>query len=221
MRKTSTLGAANVFLIVSIVLLVFLIGAVGFATWSFTGYQDYKSNYDLKLAEQNQKTIKDTEARKDAEFLEKEKEPLKAYKGPNQYGTLTIKYPKTWSAYIDDQNNTSSAPVMNYFHPDVVPVIGRTTAYALTVKVTSEEYDDIVRQYDDRVKRGLVTVTPYTVNKVPSVNGVRIDGQITEDKKGSMVLVRLRDKRLILTCQSEQYMKDFNDIILKNYSFIP
>ncbi len=55
------------------------------------------------------------EGSKDNEFIVREKQPLQTYTGPSAFGSISVKYPKTWSAYVDETN--SSTPVDGYFHP--------------------------------------------------------------------------------------------------------
>lgn len=185
------------------------------------GMQDYKTNIQPKIdkavaiAEENTKTAKDKE------FVEKEKNPLKEYKGPAAYGTVSIHYPKTWSAFVTE-TNSGSTPVDGYFHPGFVPGIQSETDFALRVKVVSQQYADVMKQFESKAKAGKVKVSPYTAPKLGSaVVGSRVDGEINTGQQDSMVLFPLRDKTIEISTESNQFLGDFNSIILANLTFVP
>ena len=92
---------------------------------------------------------------------------------------------------------------------------------ALRFTVSGTNYSSIVKTFDSQVKAGKVKVTPYKADKVPNVIGVRLDGEITKDKQGSMIIVPLRDKTLQVWTESPQFVPDFNTIILPNLVFVP
>ncbi len=66
-----------------------------------------------------------------------------------------------------------------------------------------------------------MTIKPYAFPSVPDVIGSRVDGQITQNKQGTMILVPLRDKTLEVSTESGQYQKDFETYILPNFTFSP
>jgi hypothetical protein len=112
--------------------------------------------------------------------------------------------------------------VDGYFQPDFVPSINsQTAAFALRLQVVQQTYDQALMQFSSLAKQGKVTVTPFKAAKVPSVVGVRIDGQIFPSKKGSMILLPLRDKTFKLWTESDSFTPDFNNNILPNFSFSP
>lgn len=81
---------------------VLFLGSTVFAFWAFVGRQDYKNNVDEKIADASAIAVQEAETAKDAEFVEKEKSPLRTYKGPATYGSVSFDYPKTWSVYAEE-----------------------------------------------------------------------------------------------------------------------
>jgi len=214
-------GSMNVLLIPFILVVLFLIAAGAFAVWAFNGRQDFKNHTDQKIASAVEIAKKDTAAADAKQFAEAAKQPLKTYTGPEAYGSIIIKYPRTWSAYVSETDG-SSTPVDGYFQPDVVPsILSQTVTFALRLQVVQITYDQVLTQFSGLVKAGSVTVTPFKAPNVPGVVGSRIDGQITTTKRGSMILLPLRDKTLKLWTESSQYQPDFNNNILPNFSFSP
>jgi cytoskeletal protein RodZ len=206
---------------ISLVLTVLLLlGAVGAGVWAYQSRQDYKLNTDKKVDAAVKVAEQKTATAKDKEFVEEEKKPLKSYKGPATYGSLDIMYPKTWSAFIS-QSNPSSPFVDGYLHPNFVPGLQSGTAFALRIQVTNQQYSNEIRQFENKIKNGKVTIKPYKAPKVPDVLGSRVDGEINAGQKDSMVLFPVRDKTLKIWTESDQFDGDLENIILANLSFVP
>lgn len=210
----------NGLLIPLILMTLLLCVAAAFALWAFGSRQDYKNNVDKKIDEAVTLANQITSTSKDKEYVEKEKNPLKSYLGPATYGGVSLMYPKTWSAYIGESND-SSMPIEGYLHPNFVPSLQSKTAFALRMQVVNQPYVQVMRQFDSNTKIGTVRVTPYKADKVPSVLGSRADGEITPGQQVSMVIFPIRDKTLKVWTESDTFDKDFDTIILPNLSFTP
>ncbi len=209
-------GALNVLLIPLIVTVMFFFGTLGFAAWAFMGRQDYKNNVDPKIAAAVAAAVEKTKTEKDNEFVQREKEPLREYVGPVSLGSVTFKYPKTWSGYYTDKNTES----MLIMHPKLVPGNDKSL-YALRVEVVSTAYDKVLQSYESSVKSGKLTAEPYRLELLQEVEGVRINGELSNGVSGSMVILPLRDKTLKISTESEEFTEDFDGIILKNFTFSP
>ncbi len=181
---------------------------------------DYKNNVDKKVASAVDTAKQRVSDEKEKEFLEREKNPYRQYRGPDSSGSLEIVYPKTWSAFMTE-NNTGSNLIDGYMHPSYVPGTNSKTAYALRIQVAGRQYNQILAGYESETKQGRVRVTPFSASKVPGVLGARVDGEIEKGLNGSMVLFRLRDKTIQVSTQSQQFIGDFNNIILPNLQFVP
>lgn len=217
MTKTDEQGSL---LVPFILALLLFFAAAGFGVWAYMSRQDYKNNTGQKVAAAVAVAKRETSSAKDNEFVAKEKLPLKTYNGPAAYGSLSLQYPKTWSAYVIE-GMTSSQAVDGYFHPGFVPDITGTTAFALRIQVTADSYDQELAQYDVLTKNGQVKASPYQLPRVATVSGVRIDGAISNNKTGSIVLLPLRDKTLKIWTESNSFVDDFNNNILPNLTFSP
>ncbi len=213
-------GIMNTLLIPLILTVVLLIGAIGFGAWAFLQRQDYKNNVDQKIATATTIAVKEADTKKDNEFIEREKQPLKDYRSPSQFGSIIIKYPKSWSSYIDESGKGSSG-LDAYFHPNIVPGIQTDTSYALRVEVTDKAFADEVKTFDSAIKQGKAKAQAYEPVNVKGVVGLRVDGEIASKQQGIVILLPLRDKTIKLYTQSDQYFNDFNNNILTNFSFTP
>ena len=212
-------GSSTALIVSLIATSLLFAGAAGFGIWAFMGRQDYKNNVDSKIASAVQSNTKTVQAKDAADYAEAAKQPLKTYIGPEAYGSVHISYPKTWSSYAVTE---SSLPLDMYSQPDVVPSLtAQTSTFALRVQVSPGTYSQTLSQYQSLQKQGSVTVTPYSLPKTPGVVGVRVDGQLTTTKQGSLVILPLRDKSLKIWTESNQSISDFNNNILPNASFSP
>lgn len=211
----------NVLLIPLILTVLLLIVAIVFGMWAFMGMQDYKGNVQPKIDKAVAIAQEETKTAKDAEFIEKEKSPLKGYRSAQALGSISIQYPKTWSAFVTEKADSSS-PLDGYFHPGYVPGIASGTDFALRVKVVSKSYADYLKQFESKVKAGKLAISPYKAPNLPEGTvGSRVDGEINTGQQDSMVLFPLRDKTIEISTESAQFRGDFDSIILANLTFVP
>ncbi len=196
-----------------------LVAALGFGAWAFMGRQDYKNNVAAKVKIAVANNTKAVQAKDAVDYAEAAKQPLKLYTGPEAYGSVQLKYPRNWSAYVV---TGSGQPLDAYLNPDFVPSVSdQKSVFALRVQIVATSYSQTLVQFQGLQKQGKVTVTPYALPNTPAVVGVRIDGQLTPTKQGSMVILPVRDKTLKLWIESNQFLADFNNNILPNASFSP
>lgn len=213
-------GSINVLLIPLILIILLLMGVSGFGLWSYSEMQKYKFETDKIVATKVEIAKKETATEKDKEFSEKEKDPLKYYKGPEQFGGVTIKFPKTWSGYVDDSGKGTN-PVDGYFQPMVVPNVQSGNNYALRLQVVSRNFNDEAKSYDNLVKTGRVKSSMYSNPNIPNVVGLKFEGDLTNNQKGIAVILPLRDKTVKLWTEADQYYEDYNKYILPNFTFTP
>lgn len=217
MRKLNQTGSL---LLPLVIVLVLLAAAVVFATWAFTGRQDYKNKSDAKAADAVKNAIAEEDKKKDAEFAEKEKSPVKTYVGPVTYGTLTFNFPKTWNQYVSAE--ASTLPINNFFSPDYVPDLASNLPYALRVQVSNQTYATSLKSFDSAAKAGTSVVAAYRLPKMPSVLGSMITGEINSKKtKGVLVMLPLRDKTVILWTEGTNNTTDFTNIVLPSVTYVP
>lgn len=202
-----------------IVVTVLLVGTLGFAAWAYMERAMYKDDTDALITEAVAIAVQKAETAKDSEFIEKEKNPLKTYAGPATFGSVTFSYPKTWSGYVDESNK-GSTPLEGYFHPNVVPGLDSGQAFALRIAVVDKPYADELKRFDSDVRAGRVNVSPYRAPKVQDVLGSRITGEIERNKKSTLVMLPLRDKTVKIWTEADNFVKDFDQIVLKSLQFV-
>lgn len=213
-------------IVVTALLVILLISVSGFGFWAFSERQTYKNDSDKLVAVAVTKAEKATTEQNNKKFAEELKNPLKVYTGPSSYGSITIEYPKTWSGYVSTAN-TSGAVLDGYFNPDVVPTIlppssGQSRQpIALKVQVIAQTYDQVVTAQKSFITSGKVTASPYALPKMPEQVGTKFVGAISSDINGTQYVLPLRDKTLVITTESDQFLNDINTYILPNFTFVP
>lgn len=213
-------GSKNLVLVLLVVLLV---ASLGFGGWAYSQMQSYKNDTNKKI----QAAVASAKVAQTKEVQEAfDKANTKQFQGSPTYGSVSFSYPKTWSAYVD--TSSTSEPINAYFHPDQVPGVNGKTAYALRVELVSSDYSQIVQQFSGSVSQGTVTTKAYLPAKLSGVAnaqpGTLFSGQINNadnTQKGTLLAIRVRDKTLEISTQSNDYLNDFNNIILSSLSFAP
>ena len=221
MNKHNQSGSINSLLFPCIVITLLFFVSAGFGVWAFAGRQDYKDNTDAKIASAVTVAQQVESTLKDRQFAEIEKQPLRTYSGPQAFGSLVVKYPKTWSAYVD-ATGAGNAQVDGYFNPGTVPALNvPSSLFALRVQVKAQSYSEVVNTIRDAQQSSGALISPFALAKVPNVIGIRVDGNYQDDKKGSLIILPLRDKTIEISTESSDYLADFNNNILPNFSFSP
>lgn len=219
--NSSSGGGKKIF--INVLLTIFLIAALVFGFWAFTGRQDYKNNSDKKAAAAVDAAKANLAKQVQDQF---DKQNTKKFQGSPTYGSISFDYPKTWSAYVDSTN--SNEPINGYFHPDVVPGTQGKTAYALRVEVLSTDYSQIQQQFSSQITQGTLKSKAYVPPKMQGVAnvvpGTYLTGKINQQdqsQSGSMVVIKVRDKTLEIYSESPDFMNDFNNVVLASLTFAP
>ena len=213
--KRSELGLINPLVVTTAVLAVLVLALGGFSVWAFMNYTDQKDNVDAKVSAA-EKVVKQQQKDEDTKaFAEQEKKPTRQFIGPDDLGRVTFDYPKTWSVYI--YSDGSSGRFEAFLQPGAVanPDNARSS-YAAHVTVDGTRYEEVLRQFQDIVASGKLKATAVTVS---GQTGVRLDGQLTDTVQGSIVIFKVRDKTLRITCEVPGNIVDLNTIIMTSLKF--
>jgi hypothetical protein len=211
----------NLFLITTIACSVLLVGAIGAFFWAYSQMNDYKDNSDTKVAAAI-KTAKAEQKQADQKVFDEElKKPNQTFQGPPDFGSVTFDYPRTWSVYMAETGGGGDE-VSVYFYPKTVPTVNKATPYALRVVINNKSYDDTLKSFDSKVKKGDLSATALTLAKTDSFagyQGTRLDGQFEKTINGSVAVFKVRDKTLQLFTDNADFMNDYNNIILPSLRF--
>lgn len=221
MIKHNQVGAVNSLLLPLIVSVVLAIGFLGFGFWAAAGRQDYKNNADQKIAAAVTIATQQANTAKDKYYAEAAKKPLITYTSPEDFGSIVVQYPRTWSGYVDN-SGSGDAQLSGYFAPGIVPSInGQASVFALRIRVMGQSYTQSVIALTGLQKDGRLTGQPYALPKLPKQVGVKVTGTLPDGKSGTAVYLPLRDKTLVISTEGSQFLNDFNTNILPNLTFSP
>ncbi|MBC7746569.1 hypothetical protein H7Y40_01150 [Pedobacter sp.] len=216
--KTSQaeVGSINPLVISNVLVGLIAISLAGFSIWSFTNYTDQKNNVDSKVSTAVAAATKVQVDKDELLFLEREKVPTREFVGLDDFGRVSFQYPKTWSVYV--AVNGVGGKYEAYLNPGIVPPVSTSQPFATRITVESKAYDAIVKTYETRVEKKELVSSPITIG---SFDGIRLDGVFTKERKGSVVIFKVRDKTLTVSSDAEAFRTDFDNIILKSLSFNP
>lgn len=209
-------GAISGMLIANVVLVILLLAFGSFAIWAYMNYVDHKDNVDKKVAAAVEIAKKQQAEEDEKAFKEREKQPFREFKSPADFGTISLSYPKTWSVYENEKSDDYSA----VFYPLVIPNLesDNKKPLALHIEVLSDEYTNVLEEYEDNIKEGKLKSFPTTVNEI---QGNRLEGELSEELKGLAIVFKLRDKTFRISTEAPEYFNDFNKTVLESLRFNP
>jgi cytoskeletal protein RodZ len=190
-------------------LAVLVLGLGSFGIWAFVSYQDAQQNVDSKIDVAVANGKKDQQDEDETKFSEREKEPNKTFKGPDDYCGLTFNYPKTWSAYeANDIKNGGDYEA--YLSKDIVKPVSADQQYALRVLIEQKDFDDVTKQYDPLVAKGSLH---NGVTTSEGQEGLRLDGNFSKNIRGAAVIYKCRAYTITLRTDADTFKPDFEKII--------
>jgi hypothetical protein len=202
-------GGISGSMIAIIGLIILSLAAGSLAIWAYVNYTDQKTNVDGKVALAVAEAKKVQSDEDEVKFAEREKEPNREFVGPDDYGRLTFDYPKTWSVF-EATDISQGGKYEAYLNPVTVPPLGARIQFALRVMIEEKDYDQVVKSYEELVKKGDLRNTPTSAN---GHNGTRLDGSFSKDIRGSAVIYKLRDKTITLRTDADTFKPDFEKLI--------
>lgn len=216
-------GSIN-FLFLFIVSLSLFFLALIFGIWSYAMAQKYKNNVDQIVSQKVSVAKSQQQTADNKAFAIEQQNPYTTYYGPQDYGSLNISYPKNWSSYVNTGPN-SNYPIDGYFFPGTLPSVNESDPvdFALRIRVINTPYSQELQQYSSFQKGGNVTISAYSLPKLPSIVGVKVVGKLIDNnqKTGTVIILPLRNGTLEFWTEGSQYQSTFINNILPSISFSP
>ena len=206
---SSTKKPINGWMIFAIILIILSVAMVILSAWLYINYNDQKTNVDNKIKVAVVEAKKVQADNLESKFTEREKQPNRAFVGPDDYGRVTFNYPKTWSVYVN-KDASRGGTYEAYLNPITVPPVSSSQQFAVRVVIEEKDYDKVVASYDSQVKRGDLKAISVSAD---GNNGTRLTGSFSKDIRGSAVIFKIRDKTLTIRTDANTFMADFNSLI--------
>lgn len=205
-------------IILGVLVAVFAILSVAFggvAIWAYSQYQEASNDVDSKIRYAVSQAEKAQADKDEQKFAERVKEPNNDFVGPDDYGRLTFKYPKTWSLY-EATDISRGGDYKAYLNPVKVPPVSEAQQFAVRVTIENKDYDRVVQQYDSLVKKGDLRSSSTTSQ---GNIGTRLDGNFNKNIRGSAVIYKLRDKTATIRTDADSTFKADFDNLIKTINF--
>ncbi len=209
------LGVISGLMVAVIALSVAVLGLGSFGIWAFVAYNDAQSDVNDKIAIAVA-DAKEEQGNKDEEkYAEREKQPAKVFKAPDDYCGLTFQYPKTWSEYWSEQL-TNGGDFKAYLNPGYVPAVSDSQQFALRVTIEQRDYDNVTQQYNNLVTSGKLAQSTGASN---GQDYMRLTGDFSSDIRGDAVIYRCRDKTITVRTDAASTFKSDFDTLVKTIKF--
>lgn len=210
-------GVTNPLLVMCILLGVLSLVLGGAFFWAYSNYIDHRDNVREKVEVAVTKAVNEQVEADKKDFLEKEKQPYNKLTGPEDLGSVSFSYPKTWSVYVA-KSGLRGDSYEAYLHPAAVPEVSPATPFATRLVITDDVYESFLRRYDGLVKKGDLRSNPITIN---NLTGVKLDGKFSTYRSGTMIVLKVRDKTVVIASDSTEFTKDFEEVVTKSIDFNP
>mgnify|MGYP000888180471 FL=1 len=209
-RNRSERGSVNGWMVGTIGCLILFLIAGSLAIWAYMQYSREKSSVDSKVA------IKVAEGKREqAEYdwrkcSDDAKNLRVEFVGPAEYGRVSFMYTKTWSVYIAN-DGSDRGDYKAYFHPiSVPPITNKNSRFALRLEIINKNMDTVLNDYQSRLKKGELTSSSTEFN---GISATRIDGTFEKELRGSVVLMKVRDKTIRFSTDADTFKPDFQTIL--------
>ena len=194
-RKTEMeQGYVNSWMIVAISAIVLFVAAGSAAIWAYLAYSQEKTAVESRMA------VASAKAREEQSKADRE-------------------YPKTWSVYVAADGG-DRGDYKAYLHPVIVPPTNTHSSnqnkFALRLEILNSDFNKTLDQYASLLKKGDLTSSSVEYN---GNTATRIDGAFSKDLRGSVVLMKVRDKTLRFSTDADTFKPDF-EAILKTVKFV-
>ena len=207
--------SANGTLVETIILVIVCLiaaGAIIVAVIFFMKYNEANADQQSKVEAEVAAARAEEQELAAKRLDEKLKEPNVEFRGPDDYGSISFQYPKTWSVYVDKDASNNSDYVA-YFQPKKVPPISsQNSRYALRFAIYNRQYDDVAKPYVAKVKNGKMQSQNFTADS-GKITGMRYEGEISNNITGTFVIFKVNDKTAILQTDSDVLLDDYEKIL--------
>jgi hypothetical protein len=195
-----------------VLIAVLALGTIGFGIATVVNY-NAASVATKTLNEQVAAAVdvakKEQKKADDEAFRLASESPYRSYVAPVEFGSFEIKFPKTWSGWVDHQQQGNQVTLL--VNPDFVRRSqGQdelTAGRILLIERTRESY---MQQYTALVKQGKLKQADITVSGQKAYD---ITGVFQDKKTTRVVIVPVRDKVLVFINENSKYASQFNEIL--------
>ena len=85
----------------------------------------------------------------------------------------------------------------------------KNSRFALRLEIINKNMDTVLNDYQSRLKKGELTSSSTEFN---GISATRIDGTFEKELRGSVVLMKVRDKTIRFSTDADTFKPDFQTI---------
>jgi hypothetical protein len=198
-----------------ILIAILALGAAGFGVMAMVYFNKAsvatKTLETQKAAAVDKAKIAQKKADDEANTIANES-PFRSYVAPVEFGSFEIKFPKNWSASIDQEKNGTQINLI--INPDFVRRTNGTDELVATkVTLIERPQDQYMSTFSSLVKSGTLKQADITVSGQRAFD---LTGRFSDKRTSRLVIVPVRDKVLVFTNENSKYGNEFNQIIAQS-----
>lgn len=189
----------------------------------FLNWQQASSDVKSKITVAEMEAKAEQKAADDAKYEEEEKKPYKVFAGPEDYGSLSFQYPKTWSVYVN-KDARNGGDFEAYLNPDIVnPLVNdgggsggadidssEVPIHALRVFIYDRSIDAVQKEFEELSTEGGVNSEVY---RTGDISGTIYNGTLEEGIEGRSFVFKNADKTVEIRTDSLVFNDDFEAIL--------
>lgn len=199
--------------IILVVVCLIAATAIVFAVMFYMQYNDLNMNQEVRVNNEVAAAKRQQKEEDDKAYEELIKLPNTLFTGPSDYGSISFYYPKTWSMFVETDGSNNSDYVAYFAPVQVNPIKDKDSRYALRFKILRKQAEDVMKTYDNMVKKGQVTMRIFNADD-SRISGSLYEGQIDKNMIGMVLVIKVNDKTAVLqTDSSEVFREDFEKLI--------
>lgn len=204
--KQSSVNKTTLFMVLAIIGGLVAVTFIALFIWMYSQWSTAKEDVDSQIDAAVATAVNEKAEEMENQFTEREKSPYNTFAGPIDYGELAFEYPKTWSVY-EAKDAANGGDYEAYLNPDKVYPTGTSTINALRVIIADQSYDNYIKQYEQNVKNGKLTVSVRPIN---GENANLYTGEQPSGKlQGIAAIFRIRDKTAVIQTDAMLFEEDY------------
>jgi hypothetical protein len=182
---------------------------IGLYIWKHMEWSEINTEFNERKDEAKEVARAEQEELGRIYFERRQADPYATFTGPDDYGTLSFRYPKAWNVYVA-RDAHRGGDFEAYLNPGMIPTVTPTTMYALRVLIRDRTFDAVLREYDGLVTSGKLDMSVISIGG-RSAN--RYDGEFAPGIVGTAVVIKIWDKTAILRTDSIEFRPEFETML--------
>lgn len=182
---------------------------IGLYIHKYIQWNEVSTDVNSQIEQAVAVAIAENTTKMEEEFIEREKNPYRDFMGPEDYGSLSFQYPRTWSVYIAS-DAVNGGDFAAYLNPTQVEPVSLDSINALRVTIRNSPFDTVARTYENYVTNGKLS---FSTRNVGGVLANLYTGTLPNNLQGAVVIFKLRDKTVVLQTDAEIFLQEFYTLL--------